>query len=101
MELHHIALMFYLNTLIIISLETGSSPIVQITLHLHIFQTMPFGLFNWVNLKDKVYAYNPETIDALKNNILTEIRIPHDMLDRVIKYFNVQYNDSVPIRSLD
>jgi len=38
-------------------------------------------------LNDKVYADSPQTIDALDNNIRTEIRRnPHGMLDRVISY---------------
>lgn len=51
----------------------------------------PLDYFLWGYLKDRVYANNPQTIDALKNNIRTEIRrIPHDMLDRVITNFNVR-----------
>jgi len=40
---------------------------------------------------DRVYAKNAQDIDALRNNIRTEIRrILHEMLDRVITNVNAQ-----------
>ena len=45
----------------------------------------------WGYLKDRVYSNNPQTIEALKENIRREIRrIPREMLDRVITNFNVR-----------
>ena len=47
--------------------------------------------FFWGYLKERVYANNPQTIEALKANIRQEIRrIPLDMCDRVIRNFNVR-----------
>ena len=51
----------------------------------------PADYFLWGYLKERVYANNPQTIEALKANILQEIRrIPLDMCDRVIRNFNVR-----------
>jgi len=41
-------------------------------------------------LKDRIYAKNLQTTDALKNNIGTEIIIPHEVVERVIANFNSQ-----------
>jgi len=43
----------------------------------------------WEYLKDRVYAGNALTCDVLKNNIQSEIRIPHGMFDRVITNLNM------------
>ena len=41
-------------------------------------------------LKDRVYQDNPQTTEALKENIKREIRwIPEEMLNRVVENFNV------------
>ena len=51
----------------------------------------PPDFFLWGYLKERVYHNNPQTIDALKENIRREIRkIPREMLDRVINNFNVR-----------
>ena len=86
MEQHRIALMFHSNPFIVTSLKTGSSPVVRTTLGLHILQTyFLVDDFLWGYLKDSVYDNNPQTIDALRNNIRTEIMwVPRKMLDRVI-----------------
>jgi len=48
-------------------------------------------IFLWGYRKDKVYVNNPQIIDALEDNILTDNRtIPHEMFDRVIANFNEQ-----------
>jgi len=41
-------------------------------------------------LKDRIYAKNLHTTDALKINIPTEIIIPHEVVERVIANFNSQ-----------
>ena len=51
----------------------------------------PPDFFLWGYLKERVYHNNPQTIDALKENICHEIeRIPHEMLDRAINNFNIR-----------
>jgi len=76
---------------IVVSLETGSSPVVRTTLCCPFSRCISFGSFSTEYLKDRVYANNPQAIDALKNNIGTEMRsISHDMLYRVITNSNAR-----------
>ena len=51
----------------------------------------PPDYFLWGYLKERIYANNPQTLAALKDNIRREIRnIPADMIGRVITNFNVR-----------
>ena len=44
----------------------------------------------WLYLKDRVYGNNPQTTEALKDNIRREIRqIPQKMFIRVVGNFNI------------
>ena len=57
----------------------------------HFPDLIPSEYFMWAYLKDRVYANNSQIINALKNNIRTEIRrISHEMLDRVTTNLNVR-----------
>ena len=50
----------------------------------------PPDFFLWGYLKERIYANNSQTLDALKTNIRRVVRnIPADMIARVIANFNV------------
>lgn len=51
----------------------------------------PPDFFLWGYLKGRIYANNPQTLDALTTNIRREVRnMPADMIARVIVNFNVR-----------
>ena len=51
----------------------------------------PPDFFLWGYLKGRIYANNPQTLEALKTNIRREVRnIPADMIARVIANFDVR-----------
>ena len=51
----------------------------------------PPKYFLWGYLKERIYNNNPKTLADLKDNIKSEImKIPVDMIERVIDNFNIR-----------
>lgn len=56
----------------------------------------PCDYFLWGYLKSVVYNNRPRTLEALQNNIRTEIaNIPRDMLERVERNFRIRLNQCI------
>ena len=82
--------MLHSNTSTVTFLEKTHLPSYEPPLTWTFSNQSPLDNFLWGYLKDRIYANDLQTIDALKHYIRTEIRIPHELLHRVITDLNVR-----------